>query len=96
MFPPDKLATTGPSKESGSSKIAATAAMPPASTCSLLRSKVTRSARASEASLTVRISSTCSWIILNGTTPGLPTAIPSAIVAIRGNICGEPAASDGG
>ena len=34
--------------------------------------------------------------IAKGTSPGFPTAIPSAIVAIEASASGRPAASEGG
>jgi len=40
--------------------------------------------REMSSSLTVRTSATWSRISANGTAPGRPTAIPSAIVLIRG------------
>ncbi len=47
-------------------------------------------------SLTVTTPSTSSRTIPNGTSPGRPTAIPSAMVDIVGRAIGRPAASEAG
>ena len=58
MLPPDSTATIGPSKSCGESSSAATAAAPAGSTTTLARSISASSARDSDSSETVRISST--------------------------------------
>ncbi len=45
---------------------------------------------------TVTTSSTSAWTTANGTSPGQPTAMPSAIVAIGSSGTGWPGDSDGG
>ncbi len=95
-LPPESTATTGPSKVSGAASSAATGLAPAGSTTSLARSRQSSSAADNWSSLTVRTSSTSSPTIPNGTTPGRPTLMPSAIVAGFSNDIGRPAASEGG
>ena len=83
MLPPESTATVGVEKRPGSSRMAATAAAPAGSTTSLARSSVASTARDSDASETVMISSTRSRTAANVTSPGRPTAMPSAIVLIE-------------
>ena len=83
MLPPESTATTGGSHRPGSASSAAMPAAPAGSTTSLARSRQNSSAREIAASETVTTSSTTSWTSANGSSPGPPTAIPSAIVAIR-------------
>ena len=52
------------------------------------------SARDSAGSDTVSTASTCLLMIAKGMSPGRPTAMPSAIVAIFVAAMGRPAASD--
>jgi len=54
------------------------------------------SARDSSSSPTVTMSSTRSRTSANGTSPGMPTAIPSAMVCMSSKGTGFPAASDSG
>ena len=76
----------------GSSMTAATAAAPAGSTTSLARSRQCSSARDSASSSTVTTSSTRSRTSGNVTSPGRPTAMPSAIVAHGGRAAtGRPA-----
>ena len=96
MLPPESTATTGVPKCCGWSSTAATAAAPAGSTTSLARSTRASTARDSESSETVSISSTWSRTAANGRSPGRPTAMPSAIVFIEGSCCGRPASSEGG
>ncbi len=104
MFPPDSTTTTGPS--TGSAAPASTAAVPersaatpvaPAgSTSSFARSATMSRDREISSSVTVRTSTPCCARIPNGTAPGVPTAMPSAIVAASRAVVGVPAASEPG
>ncbi|MNW56829.1 hypothetical protein D3C74_345750 [compost metagenome] len=96
MFPPDRITTTGPSHPVGSASSAATPAAPAGSTTSLARSVIISSARDSSSSVTVRTSEPSSDTIENGTGPGVPTAMPSAMVERASDVVGTPAASDPG
>ena len=82
MLPPDSTTTTGGLNRRGSSSTAATAAAPAGSTTSFARSRTSKRALDNESSPTVRTSPTYRWTASNGTVPGSPTAIPSAIVAM--------------
>ena len=83
MLPPESTTTTGGSNARGSSSSAATPAAPAGSTTSFARSRQSSRARDSDSSETVTTSSTRSRTSANGTSPGRPTAMPSAIVVIR-------------
>ena len=99
MLPPESTAHTGPVSPSSSGEQvikAATAATPAGSTMSLARSRHSRSALDSASSLTVTTASTWAATSANGTSPGQPTAIPSAIVDIDAKAVGFPAANDAG
>ena len=95
-LPPESTATTGVGNRRGCSSSAATAAAPAGSTSSFARSRQYSSARDSASSSTVTISSTSAFTCGNVTSPGRPTAIPSARVRIAGSGTGACAASDGG
>ena len=92
MLPPERTVTTGPSSGGPSpaarSSRYAVAAAPAGSTTSLARSSRKSAARDRLASLTVTTSSTRSRTIGKVTSPGNPTAMPSAIVAIRAALTG--------
>ena len=95
-MPPERTATIGVPNLFGWSMTAATAAAPDGSTTILARSSSSTSACDIDSSETVTTSSTCSWMVANGTSPGRATAMPSAIVVIRSSATGEPARSDSG
>ena len=83
MLPPESTATAGVSNAVGLSRSAATAAAPAGSTTILARSISASSARDSDSSETVTISSTWSRTAAKVMSPGRPTAMPSAIVRHR-------------
>src|SRR3954454_5899335 len=82
MLPPERTATIGVSKRRGWSVTAATAAAPAGSTTCLARSISMSRAWDSDSSFTVTTSSTSWRTVANGTSPGRPTAMPSAMVVI--------------
>ena len=71
-------------------------AAPAGSTSIFERSRASTRPRDIDSSLTVRISTWRATMMSNGTRPGRPTAMPSAIVPIRDRATGCPAASDAG
>ena len=96
MLPPDSTTTTGPLErlrvvqDSGHPQ-------PPGRLHDQLGPLQAEQQRADRSSSeTVRTSSTRSPTIANGTGPGSPTAMPSAIVDIGSPGTGRPAASDAG
>src|SRR5690625_4275700 len=100
IFPPDNTATVDAESMPTSYNLpvisAATGAAPAGSTTIFERSSRHTMAAALSSSVTVTTSSQSSLIIANGTSPGRPTAIPSAIVATLSNAAGLPATNDGG
>ena len=94
MLPPLSTTTAGVSKRVGSSSMAATPAAPAGSTTCLARSAIDSTARDSESSETVTMSSTNSCTASKVTWPGQPTAMPSAMVRMCSRATGCPSASD--
>ncbi len=95
MLPPDRTHTTGPSNLPGFSMMAATPAPPDGSTSILARSSSMTSDWLSASSLTVMTSLQSSAMTANGTSPGIDTAMPSAIVWSITTSTGRPSLSDG-
>ena len=97
-LPPDRTTTTGPrpASSSGAAMSAATPAEPDASTTSFARSASSSIARERSSSATVSTGMRCVEMISNGTLPGTPTAMPSAIVRSSRALTGWPTASDSG
>ena len=85
-----------PVEPPGAAMSDATAAAPDGSTSIFARSATSRSARERSSSDTVRTGIRCAARMPNGTVPGSPTAMPSAIVRMAGAGTGWPAASDAG
>jgi hypothetical protein len=95
-LPPERTPTTGASNACGFSITAATAATPAGSTTSFARSSSISSARDNASSETVTTSSTSASTWRNVISPGMPTAMPSAIVAMVSSGTGCRATSDAG
>ncbi|MCY1376494.1 hypothetical protein D9M69_639860 [compost metagenome] len=96
MFPPESTTAVVPGFSILPSMRAATPTAPAGSTTILARSSRKIRARARESSLTVTTSSTSSRMMLNGSWPGRPTAMPSAMVETFFSGTRASAASDGG
>src|SRR5699024_7934038 len=76
--------------------MAATGAAPAGSTTIFDRSSKNTMAAAISSSDTVTTSSQYSWMMSKGTSPGRPTALPSAMVATLSSETGLPATNGGG
>ena len=96
MLPPESTATTGAVTSTAPASSAATPTAPAGSTTCLPRSSSISSAREMSSSETVTTSSTSLRTWVKVSSPGRPTAIPSAIVANEGRRTGSPARSEGG
>ena len=83
MLPPESMTAVVPGFSILPSISAATPTAPAGSTTILDRSSRKISARARASSLTVTTSSTSSRMMLKGSCPGRPTAMPSAMVETR-------------
>ena len=95
-LPPESVMAIGGVKFSGCAITAATAAAPPGSTSIFERSRSSRTAREISSSVTVTMGIWCSAMMAKGTSPGVPTAMPSAMELRSNRVTGLPAASDCG
>ena len=97
MLPPVRTGTTVPGRDPGSApRTAATPAAPEGSTICLPRSATSSSARDISSSETVRTSTPSRASTSKGTSPGVPMAMPSAMVVPSVPGTGRPAAREAG